>query len=303
MTADGDEISLNDDSIGEDISDDEEDILLDDDNIGDNISDDDEGILLDDDSISLDDDAEIIDSEEDDILLDEADNGDTINLAEEDDILLDDDDILIEDTTAAVDMVVAKDNEAWAQTGGWYRDGSNIKYRPIGHADPFLRSWLDISSKQSNPQEILLFKSLGKEKSVGNCTKCHSVEIKPTASQIPELALEQQPATNDAQNKIHWQSFKPGNVAVDFNRFSHTAHFSLMTDDGCSSCHLLNTNAEATTEQAVSFVDMDKKTCTECHRQGRAPDNCLTCHNYHVEPRIKLIEQISDLLWGNNAND
>ena len=332
VTAGGNQISFDDDSIGGGILGDEEDILLDDNNIGDDIIDDDEDILLGDDSISLDDEsitlddqAETIDGEEDDILLDEEDTGDII-LAEDDDILLDGDDILIEDdeivTTqlqdddvvkGTVDMVVANDNEAWAQTGGWYRDGSNIRYRPIDHADPFLRSWLDVSSKQSNPQEILLFKALSKEKSVGNCTKCHSVETTTIISQAPIIAPEPLPEQSlngeNAQYQVNWKSFRPGNVVVDFNRFSHTAHFSLMTDDGCTSCHLLNEDAKPPTDiqaadiQVASFVDMDKETCTECHRQGRAPDNCLTCHNYHVEPRVKLIEQISDLLRGDKDNE
>jgi len=85
----------------------------------------------------------------------------------------------------------------------------------------------------------------------------------------------------------------------------------LMSDDGCSSCHLLNIeqiapmsatwqeDEIAQTDIMASFSSMNRDTCTQCHQQGRAPDDCLTCHKYHVERKISAINNISDQLGAN----
>ena len=39
-------------------------------------------------------------------------------------------------------------HEAWVEVGGWYMQELEftMRYRPSGHADPFLRAWLDLTS-------------------------------------------------------------------------------------------------------------------------------------------------------------
>ena len=83
-----------------------------------------------------------------------------------------------------------------------------------------------------------------------------------------------------------------------------------MTDDGCSSCHILNEipledapDLEGITESGnvkslyeTSFLSMTRSTCTQCHQQGRAPSNCLTCHQYHAERQGRSIDNIADKL-------
>ena len=103
--------------------------------------------------------------------------------------------------------------------------------------------------------------------------------------------------------KVNWNSFKPQDIDIDFNRFSHVSHFSLMNDDGCSSCHSLNEGEleiESLSGESFtsSFMNMDRQTCTQCHQQGRAPDNCLTCHNYHADTLMQPPSHISDTLRG-----
>jgi len=226
-------------------------------------------------------------------------------LSDDDDILSDDDDILAEDDTELLDddlqdsplaatplEVEEANNEAWALSGGWYRDGSSIRYRPSDHADQFLKAWLDISSKGESTIDSNIFRSLSDEESVGSCMKCHSIVSETSDKQI--------------SNKVHWSSFKPKDIKADFSRFSHVSHFSLMNDDGCSSCHLLNISETEKTSvlgsaYSSSFLDMDKQTCTQCHQKGRAPDNCLTCHNYHVEPLMQSKHNISDTLRGDDG--
>lgn len=217
---------------------------------------------------------------DDDILDDGSDLilDDDIVLNDDEDLLNDDIVLLEEDEAGEVinagDVGVAADNEDWALGGGWYRDGSSIRYRPNDHADLFFKSWLDVSAKVSDGVNSALFSELSRKDSVGGCGKCHAIENDQSATQ--------------SSHQMHWQSFKPQDVAVDFNRFSHVSHFSLMSDDGCTSCHLLNANeVEQKTPlgrtYTSSFTNMDRQTCTQCHQKGRAPDNCLTCHNYHVE--------------------
>jgi len=249
--------------------------------VGDEIAVFDDDILTDDDEILSDDDDEILSDDDDEILSDDDDE----QTLESDDEQTPDGLIKKE---ATLDQLIAHDNEAWAVTGGWYRDGSRIRYRPADHADLFFKTWLDVSATQYGAVDKSLFDSLSAEKSVGNCVKCHGIE-------------SDQDQGDNTTYKIHWRSFKPSDVKVDFNRFSHVSHFSLMTDDGCASCHLISSaNEVADNSPSVSkaggsgFENMERNTCTQCHQPGRAPDNCLTCHNYHAESEMREIEQIKD---------
>ena len=97
-------------------------------------------------------------SDEDDSILDDEDE----LLDDEDDSILDDDEDSIldagdalgdEDETAGEDAEVAPaalsaEGEAWAEAGGWYREDFTLRYRPSGHADGFVRAWLDLKRKR-----------------------------------------------------------------------------------------------------------------------------------------------------------
>ena len=107
--------------------------------------------------------------------------------------------------------------------------------------------------------------------------------------------------TENKVNSINWFSFNPEELENNFNKFSHVAHFSLMTDDGCSSCHISGAGIEEEKNDLPNkvfpsgFIAMENNTCKQCHQKGRAPDNCLICHQYHVNP-VSSLEQISDRL-------
>ncbi len=250
------------------------------------------GVLSDDDAILL------TEDDDDAILLTDDDND---SLLTDDEILLNDDDTLSDDADTenpfSAALAFVENNEEWARNGGWYRDGSTISYRPIDHADPFLKTWLDVSAAKKDSIGELLFGALSDEKAVGKCMKCHSVETEPSTMRASDTGDHL--ALTGGAVRINWYGFKPGDVVSDFNRFSHVSHFGLMDDEGCSSCHKLeDVSAEITDGWTASFMDMERETCTQCHQRGRAPDNCLTCHNYHVEPYNRSIEQIADALWG-----
>ena len=282
------------------LSDDDSDILSDDDS--DILSDDDSDILSDDDSdILSDDDSDILSDDDSDILSDD----DSDILSDDDSIALNDDDTVSPlDADQNITLEEVGSDEDWAVSGGWYRDGSSIRYRPTDHADLFFKTWLDVSAAQYDTLDRSLFESLSADKSVGNCTKCHTIQ-----TNIPEKPIGESEYTDveETTYEMHWMSFKPSDIKVDFNRFSHVSHFSLMTDDGCSSCHVVNSQAEADSgiESEVNgisnvsvsgFLNMPRSTCTQCHQEGRAPDNCLTCHNYHAEPNLQSIELMPDTL-------
>jgi hypothetical protein len=237
------------------------------------------------DSDSLDDDTELL-LDEDLIVDEEVIDDEDIDIAEEDTISID----------KKMDMNT-KVSEEWASSGGWYRDGSNIRYRPMGHADSFIKTWLDLSSAGFGELGQGVFASLTNDDSVGSCTKCHSVGTAEGSFPKAEGSLSNVKATKVAK-KVNWHGFRPDEISTDFNRFSHVAHFSLMTDDGCSSCHLLKPDDDTAeiNSSVGSFMPMTKSTCTECHQQGRAPANCLTCHQYHAGKHTRTIDQITDSL-------
>ncbi len=280
---------------------DDDSILLDDDFIGDAIFD---GELVE---------AGILDDDEIDLLTEDdgvAEPGEERLMVGEVSILLDDDEwsdaeFQVQTNTKSPfrpGVEPVEDNEEWAHTGGWYRDGSTIYYRPIDHADPFLRTWLDVSSVENDLAGKSLFRSLSGDEAVGKCVKCHSVEATRIEARMDNLASR--PLKEADKYRINWHGFMPGDVEIDFNRFSHVAHFGLMNDDGCSSCHKLNAaTADDPDIAAASFVDMDRETCTQCHQQGRAPDSCLTCHNYHAESYPRSIELITDYLRSSTNNE
>jgi hypothetical protein len=163
--------------------------------------------------------------------------------------------------------------EDWVLRGGWYRSDLDfsLSYRPTGHSDPFLRSWLELAV--GAPQARTLFDSLSASNSVGLCIKCHSVD----------------------ESRINWRGFQPDAFDHPFTRFSHTAHFSLLDDRGCQTCHRLDlksppeaytaTFARENRDPGVfhsSFKSIELATCASCHSQKYAGDSCLECHNYHV---------------------
>ena len=75
------------------------------------------------------------------------------------------------------------DPEEWAKAGGWYRKDFILYYRPVGHEDVVLRTWLDISARSfGTPAERYgdaLFQLLADKNTPGKCTKCHSVDQQP----------------------------------------------------------------------------------------------------------------------------
>ncbi len=179
---------------------------------------------------------------------------------------------------------------AEASFGGWYGDLLELVYRPDGHADPIIKSWLDFavaSSGQDEDQkaraETLRETLLSAKDGPGACIKCHAVSREKEAGPL----------------RIEWRYHEEQKQS--YRTYSHSRHLSLVNpqgvkladpNQGCATCHKLKT----TNGYAASFDDfnpltfssnfnsMKKETCVQCHTKGRVRQDCQLCHNYHKEP-------------------
>ena len=95
----------------------------------------------------------------------------------------------------------------------------------------------------------------------------------------------------DGRQTVNWEIAQPQPDRRPFTTFKHTAHFSLMGDQGCATCHTIDPAADhargfgLNRDPAVfqsNFVPMSKNTCVVCHQPTKAGDSCLQCHNYHI---------------------
>ena len=169
------------------------------------------------------------------------------------------------------------DPESWAEYGGWYRQDYAIFYRPVGHKDKFVFSWLTLTgpqaSKGSKGSAAAVFDYLTGKEAQGSCTKCHSVD--------------------DISGKGRLVNFSPPSAASKrggFTQFVHEPHFGVMEDRGCLTCHALAKERPylKSYEQgnpqsfASNFAPVKKDLCQTCHATSMARQDCLLCHKYHV---------------------
>ena len=168
-------------------------------------------------------------------------------------------------------------SEDWPSAGGWYREDFSLRYRPAGHADVFVRSWLDIAAQAgtmpAKEPATDLFETLASTKSPGACSKCHSVD-----------------EIGEGIQHVNWQGKRPVTNQQTFTAFSHVGHFTLLDERGCLTCHSLNSEVGFSdgfkdrdpTTFVSNFNPVERATCAACHTPAEAGDNCVTCHNYHI---------------------
>ena len=170
-----------------------------------------------------------------------------------------------------------KDAESWAEFGGWYRQDYSIYYLPQGHADGFLRAWLDFTAGRdkndaSNPGASI-FAQLTDKDAQGQCVKCHSVE-----------------ADQDGRLSVKWQPMRAEMKKGRFTSFSHLPHIGLTDKRGCLTCHEMDRDAKSQATYkghnadvfSPNFKQITRKKCLSCHSPGMVRDDCQLCHKYHV---------------------
>lgn len=154
------------------------------------------------------------------------------------------------------------DSEAWAAHGGWYRQQATLFYRPTVHGDAFMRAWIEAAVAGD---DAALIRAVAEPGAPGRCVKCHAVE---------------QAGTGRA---VRWKPRTAADAPLPFTRFDHAAHFGLTEGQRCHACHAWDeTPAPGPT---TGFRPVTLSDCTECHVEGRAGEDCVLCHRYHVEPR------------------
>jgi hypothetical protein len=169
------------------------------------------------------------------------------------------------------------DPEAWAEYGGWYRQDYAIFYRPTGHKDKFIYSWLFLTGPQAPKGDrsppAAVFDFLASKEAPGACTKCHSVD--------------------DIRGIGRVVNFSPPKIETKHGRFTnfiHEPHFGVLENRGCLTCHnlekgrpYLQSFEHGDPKNFVSnFGAVKKDLCQTCHTSSMARQDCLLCHKYHV---------------------
>lgn len=170
----------------------------------------------------------------------------------------------------------------FGQTSRWStRDlDFSVRYRPIGHADPFLKEWLDLTARHDQNSARALFRELADpQRGPGACTRCHSVD------------------QESAQLQVQWRGDRPEARTEALTFFQHSSHLRQLGAD-CSRCHVTverepgrslresyftATGLVTDPHQVVpQFANIDKAACAQCHHAQGAPANCVSCHRYHA---------------------
>jgi predicted CXXCH cytochrome family protein len=164
-------------------------------------------------------------------------------------------------------------------------DGADaVFYRPEGHADDVMRSWIDLYLRGDiTDGDDVLDGLLDVEDGPGACGKCHGSMIGRSQRH------EKLPLWSKTQTQA--RIYTPG--------FSHRPHIDLLgKSEGCDACHKLSDDADypAYFKQGgsdiklfqSSFEGVKKETCTKCHNQERIPDDCQLCHVYHAGAGFKF---------------
>jgi hypothetical protein len=169
------------------------------------------------------------------------------------------------------------DPESWAEYGGWYRQDYAIFYRPVGHKDKFIYSWLVLTGphapKGVKTPAAAVFDYLINKDAQGSCTKCHSVDDIPGKGRVVNFSP---PSVKTRQGR--------------FTNFVHEPHFGVLENRGCLTCHnlekgrpYLKSYEQGNPQRFVSnFSAVKKDLCQTCHTGSMARQDCLLCHKYHV---------------------
>lgn len=171
------------------------------------------------------------------------------------------------------------DPESWAEYGGWYRQDHAIYYRPTGHKDKFIYSWLFLTGPQAPKGDkspaAAVFDYLASKDAQGSCTKCHSIDDIPGKGRAVNFSP---PSIESKQGR--------------FTKFVHEPHFGALDNrnSGCLTCHDLEKGRPylKSYEQGdphtfvPNFGSVKKELCQTCHTSSMARQDCLLCHKYHV---------------------
>jgi hypothetical protein len=164
---------------------------------------------------------------------------------------------------------------------GWSSDDASLslRFHAVGHADPWLRAWLDILAEAATgPRAALvepLLQAAMRPTAPGQCGSCHTVERTPSG----RLAIQWRAAIgSDASSTLG-----------TLTKFAHGSHLVQTQLRDCKACHAIDASAAASTGPTTydphlfvaDFAPMSKAECATCHQATAAGDRCTQCHRYH----------------------
>lgn len=187
---------------------------------------------------------------------------------------------------------------AGTEAGGWSADEVSISYKPSGHADPIAKAWFDLAvnapvvtaaegdGDREEAAEALKASLLSKD-GLGNCTKCHAV------TQVTDKTGK----TSDGAEmlKVEW-GYEPANNRP-YVRYDHGPHVNLLgPGTACATCHQFDEKADFAASFAQhdastynpNFKAIEMETCASCHQKGQVRNDCMLCHEYHLEPGFRF---------------
>lgn len=181
-------------------------------------------------------------------------------------------------STTVISLESDVDPESWADYGGWYQQDHAIFYRPVGHKDKFLYTWLFLTGPQAPKSDTrpatAVFDLLIDADAPGSCAKCHSVDDLRGNGRV-----------------VNFSPLSAKHKKGQFTNFVHQSHFGVLENRGCLHCHKLekkNTYLKSykggdPQKFASNFGQVTKDICQACHTQNVARQDCLLCHSYHVD--------------------
>jgi len=178
---------------------------------------------------------------------------------------------------ASNNAVPDEEEKGSSSAGGWEVDQNSLalRYRPIGHADPWLRAWLDVLAEGASGSHGKLIEPLlqqaMKPTAPGQCGSCHSLD------------------RIDGKFVIQWGPLDVEREPRGFTRFNHAPHIVQPKAGDCANCHQFAVRAEMMASYAErdphrstsGFAPMSKAACAVCHTSAAAGDSCTQCHRYH----------------------
>ena len=169
--------------------------------------------------------------------------------------------------------------------GGWLHDETtlSIRYRPTGHADPWMTAWIDVMTEATTGRHAKITKPLLKQMmaptAAGLCGSCHSVDRLSTND------------PSDDRCVVQWFAKHVDDKPLSFTTFSHAPHLTQAELTDCQVCHQINSLAnvmatylgDSPVEYENGFQPLTKQSCAECHTSRAAGDSCMQCHKYHID--------------------